>query len=215
MNWLEHHVTLHSHDTPREELANAVTHLLGAAIAVAGTVALLLKPATLPVKLAYGVFGGSMILLFSASTLYHFSPAESDWKRLFRLMDHLSIFLLIAGTYTPIMTVIGRPWAYLTLATVWALAITGMTLKVLLWDRFKRWQVVFFLAMGWLAIIRIGTILRVLPTEFFWLLLIGGVVYSLGTIVYAMKQIPYYHAVWHLFVLGGAGSFFWGVYAYL
>jgi hemolysin III len=69
--------------------------------------------------------------------------------------------------------------------------------------------------MGWLAVIRIGTIVQVLPAEFFWLLLTGGVVYSLGTIVYALKQVPYYHAVWHLFVLGGAGSFFRGVYAYL
>jgi hemolysin III len=98
---------------------------------------------------------------------------------------------------------------------VWALAITGMTLKVFLWDAFKVWQVVFFLAMGWLAVIRIGAILRILPAEFFWLLLTGGVVYSLGTIVYALKRVPYYHALWHLFVLGGAVSFFWGVYFYL
>lgn len=156
-----------------------------------------------------------MIMLFSASTLYHLSPVGTKWKRLFRLMDHLSIFLLIAGTYTPIMTVIGQPWAYWTLATVWALAVTGMTLKVFLWDAFKVWQVVFFLAMGWLAVIRIGEILRILPAEFFWLLLTGGVVYSLGTIVYALKRVPYYHALWHLFVLGGAVSFFRGVYVYL
>lgn len=215
MGWLERHVTLHSHDSPREELANGMTHLVGAVLAVVGTVLLLLKTAPTATRVAYAVFGVSMMLLFSASTAYHLSPMGSRVKRLFRLADHMSIYLLIAGTYTPVMIVIGQPWAYMTLAAVWFLAISGMALKVVLWDRFRVWQVLFFLAMGWLAVIRIGTIVETVPTPFLYLLLTGGVVYSLGTIVYALKRLPYHHAVWHLFVLGGAASFFWGVYRYL
>ncbi len=215
MNWLTRHISLHSHDTPREELANGISHLIGVVLAIGGTIALGMKGDGPMVTAAYIVFGFTMILLFSASTLYHLSPRGSSWKRLFRLMDHLSIFLLIAGTYTPIMTVIGTSWSYRTLMFVWMLAITGMTLKVLFWESFKLWQVVFFLAMGWLAIIRIRDILEILPLHFVYLMVAGGVVYSLGTIVYALKRVPYYHMIWHLFVLGGAGFFYAGVQLYL
>jgi hemolysin III len=215
MSWLTDHISLHSNDTPREEFANAGTHLVGAVLAIVGTILLVREPAPGGMTAARSAFGAAMILLFSASTLYHMSPPGSTAKRIFRLMDHLSIFVLIAGTYTPVMTAIDLPWAYGTLAAVWALAITGMTLKVILWDKFGLWQVIFFLAMGWLAIIRIGSILEILPGPFFRLLLTGGIIYSLGTIVYGLKRLPYHHAVWHLFVLGGAGAFFWGVYRYL
>jgi len=215
MSWLTDHISLHSHDTPREEAANAGTHLIGAILAVIGTFLLVRESTPGAMTAARSVFGATMILLFSASTLYHLSPSGSTVKRVFRLMDHLSIFVLIAGTYTPVMTAIDLPWAYRTLAAVWALAITGMTLKVVLWDKFRLWQVIFFLAMGWLAVIRIGSILEILPGPFIRLLLAGGIIYSLGTIVYGMKRLPYHHAIWHLFVLGGAGAFFWGVYRYL
>ncbi|MFA7566683.1 MAG: hemolysin III family protein [Alkalispirochaeta sp.] len=215
MSWLTTHISLHSLESPREEWANGITHLVGAVLAVAGTVFLILKHDEPHIRVAFAVFGMSMVLLFSASTLYHLSPVDSTWKRLFRLMDHLSIFVLIAGTYTPVLTVIGTSWSYRTLALVWGLAITGMILKVIFWDSFKVWQVIFFLAMGWLAIFRIREIVAILPLPFVYMLLGAGVVYSLGTIVYGLKKVPYHHAVWHLFVLGGAGLFFVGIYGYL
>ena len=215
MSWLERHITLHSQDSPREEMANWITHMVGAVLAVAGTVALLIRPEGAADTFSLVVFGTSMIVLFSASTGYHLSPPGSSWKRLFRLSDHVSIYLLIAGTYTPIMGAIGTSWAHWTLAAVWSLAAIGITLKVILWDRFRVSQVVFFLAMGWLAVVRLDVVLDSLPQPFFVLLLAGGVSYSLGTILYSVKRMPYHHAVWHLFVLGGAGSFFWGVYEYL
>jgi hemolysin III len=215
MNWLDRHITLHGQDSPREELANWITHMFGALLAVAGTVALLLRPERAADTFSMVVFGVSMIVLFSASTAYHLSPANSSWKRLFRLSDHVSIYLLIAGTYTPIMGAIGTPWAHWTLAAVWILAAVGITLKVILWDRFRASQIVFFLAMGWLAVVRLDVVLEALPQPFFVLLLSGGVFYSVGTILYSLKKMPYHHAIWHLFVLGGAGSFFWGVYEYL
>ncbi len=215
MSWLETRISLHSNDSPGEELANGLTHAVGAVGAVVGTVLLAARSPGGFHLLSRIVFGTSMVLLFSVSTAYHLSPAGSRWKRLFRLFDHMSIFLLIAGTYTPVMGAIGTPWAHGTLAAVWALAIVGMTLKVLLWDRFRRWQIVFFLGMGWLAAVRLDTVLATVPRPFFFLLLAGGIFYSLGTIVYAMKRLRYHHAIWHLFVLGGAASFFWGVYGYL
>ncbi len=215
MSWLTKHITLHTHDSVPEEWANGITHLIGAVLAVIGTILLTLKHDEIHLRAAFALFGLTMILLFSASTAYHLSPNGSQWKRLFRLMDHLSIFLLIAGTYTPLMTVIDTSWAYGTLVAVWILAITGMTLKVLFWDSFKRLQIVFFLAMGWLAIIRIREIIAILPIGFVYMLVGGGVAYSFGTVIYALKKVPFYHAIWHLFVLTGAGLFFGGVYTYL
>jgi hemolysin III len=215
MSWLEQHISLHSNDSPAEELANGVTHLVGAVLAVVATIVMIAEAQTGIRAFTMGVFGISMVVLFTASTTYHFSPAGSRMKRLFRLMDHVSIFLLIAGTYTPVMAAIATPWAWWTLAAVWLLAAVGITLKVLLWDRFRKWQIVFFLAMGWLAAIRLDVVLAVVPRPFFRLLLIGGLSYSAGTIVYSLKKMPYHHAIWHLFVLGGAASFFVGVYGYL
>jgi hemolysin III len=215
MSWLEQHISLHSNDSPAEELANGVTHLVGAILAVVATIVMIAEAQTGLRAFTMGVFGISMVVLFTASTTYHFSPAGSRMKRLFRLMDHVSIFLLIAGTYTPVMAAIATPWAWWTLAAAWLLAAVGITLKVLLWDRFRKWQIVFFLAMGWLAAIRLDVVLAVVPRPFFRLLLIGGLSYSLGTIVYSLKKMPYHHAIWHLFVLGGAASFFVGVYGYL
>lgn len=215
MEWLERRITLHSNDSHNEEIANGLTHLFGVVLAVIGTIALTAKPASIGMQWAYIVFGASMTVLFGASTSYHLSRPQTNMKRMFRLADHVSIFVLIAGTYTPIMWALDRTSARWTLIAVWILAATGITLKILLWDRFKRWQIAFFLGMGWLALFQIGVIVRELPREFLVLLLAGGLFYSLGTIVYSLKKLPYHHAVWHLFVLAGAGSFFWGVYAYL
>lgn len=215
MSWLRTHITLHSDDSPREEIANWSTHLVGALAALVGTVALLLRSGSEVTWVALLVFGTSMVLLFGASTAYHMSAPDSDVKRLFRLGDHVSIYLLIAGTYTPVMSAVGTTWAWWTLAAVWVLAAVGITLKVLLWDRFRRMQLVFFLAMGWLAILRIDQILATLPRGFFILLLLGGLSYTVGTVFYSLKRMPYHHAIWHLFVLAGAGSFFAGVYEYI
>ncbi len=214
MSWLEKHISLHSYDDPAEEIASGVTHALGVFLAVTGTVLLLLRAETPREITGYLVFGLSMTLLFFASTAYHFAP-RGNWKRLFRLFDHLSIFVLIAGTYTPIMLHLGEPWAYRTLAAVWTLALTGMTLKAIFWDRFKVTQIVFFLVMGWLAAIRLPQLLELAPMKFLRLMLAGGISYTLGVVVYALKKIPFYHAVWHLFVLSGAVCFFFGVYLYL
>lgn len=206
MTWLTRTISLHSFDSPREELASGLTHLLGVVLALAATARLWSIPGGI-------VLGVAMILLFSASTLYHLTP-RGDLKRLFRLCDHLSIFILIAGTYTPVMLHMDSPWAYTTLAIVWGLALTGITLKTILWDRFKRMQIVFFLAMGWLIVFNFQELRVAMESDFFWYMFAGGVSYTLGVVVYSLKTLPFYHAVWHLFVLAGAASFVLGVFSF-
>lgn len=214
MNWLQKHISLHSHDGLPEEIASGSTHALGAALSLTGMILLLIRADTAQETIGYLVFGLSMTILFSASTAYHLTP-RNNWKRLFRLFDHLSIFVLIAGTYTPIMLYVATPWAYRTLFAVWTLAVTGMTLKAIFWDRFRITQIIFFLGMGWLAVIRLPQLLELVPAAFLWLMLAGGISYTLGVVVYALKRVPFYHSIWHLFVLGGAICFFLGVYLYL
>lgn len=213
-SWLQNHISLHSYDDPAEERASGITHALGIVLSLAGTVLLLLRASSTRETAGYLVFGGSMTALFAASTIYHLLP-RSVWKRLFRLFDHLSIFVLIAATYTPIMLYVALPWAYRTLAAVWVLALVGMTLKTVFWDRFRVTQIIFFLGMGWLAVVRIPELLELVPIRFLRLMLAGGISYTLGVAIYALKRVPYYHAIWHLFVLGGAICFFLGVYLYL
>ncbi len=207
MSWLTRTISLHSYDSPREELASGITHLFGAILSLAATVLLWPIPGGI-------ILGVSMCLLFSASTLYHLTP-PSDLKRLFRLFDHISIFVLIAGTYTPVMLHMNSLWANITLVTVWGLALTGIVLKTFLWDRFKRTQIVFFLAMGWLVVFNYRELQQVMATGFFWYMLSGGVAYTLGVVIYSLKSLPYYHAVWHLFVLAGAASFVLGVFFFI
>lgn len=211
LSWLERHITLHTHDTVREERANAATHAVGALLS---PVALVLLLTRYEPDWPHLIFGLSMMLLYTASTLYHLSTG-GKWKRIFRIGDHMSIYLLIAGTYTPIMASLATPWARRTLLAVWVLGFAGMAFKLVFWGRFKVLQVLFYLAMGWLAAIRLPELLELLPLGLFYSMLTGGLLYTLGTVVYAMKRLPYYHAIWHCFVLGGSGAFFYGIYRYL
>lgn len=216
-NWLSRNISLHSHDSENEERANAATHAVGALFAPVALILLVARSLgsdPVGIVLADVVFGLSMTLLYAASTLYHLSR-KLERKRLFRLFDHMSIYLLIAGTYTPLMARVEAPWGARTLLFVWLLAAAGMAFKLRFWGRFRVLQVLFYLAMGWLAIIRIGDIVRLFDTPLLIAVLAGGVSYTLGTIVYAVKQLPYHHAIWHLFVLGGSVSHFIGIYSYL
>ena len=113
------------------------------------------------------------------------------------------------------MARIDTPWAESTLVIVWLLGIGGMAFKLTFWGRFRVFQVLFYLGMGWLAVIRIEELYALLPAGLLWSILSGGLFYTLGTAVYALKRMPYHHAIWHLFVLGGSGSLFYGIYTYL
>ena len=197
-----------------EELANALTHGIGAALSVAG-LAVLVTLTSLHGDawrvVATAIFGATLVLSYTTSTLYHSFRGEA-LKRLLRKFDHASIFLLIAGTYTPFLLVNLRgPWGWSLFGVIWGLALAGVVLKFWLAGRFRLGSTLLYIGMGWLVVIAVRPMLRVMPTDALWLLLAGGLSYTVGTLFYLWKRLPYHHAVWHLFVLGGSACHFFAV----
>lgn len=216
-NWLERHISLHSHDSPREEIVSGIAHGLGVLLSLVAAILLVPKGISSEnssVLIGYGVYVFSMTLLYLSSTLYHFSK-PSNLKRVLRISDHMSIFLLIAGTYTAVLVNVKGPEALLVLRLVWITAFAGMAFKIVFWGRFRFFQVLIYILMGWLIVLTWRPVVAQLSRQFFIMILTGGIVYTSGTLVYAMKKMPFYHAVWHLFVLGGSVFFFLGIYLYL
>ena len=190
-----------------EEIANAITHGLGAAAAIVATTLLLVKgvPTLSGWHLAgVAVYGASMITLFLASTLYHaihHHPSKAVLKRI----DHCAIYLLIAGTYTPFMSItLHSASAHMLLAVVWGLAAVGIVFKIFFINRYQRISLATYLVMGWLAMFVVFELWHVMPRAGFNLLLAGGICYTVGAVFYAMKSVRYSHAIWHLWVIAGA-----------
>jgi hemolysin III len=200
--------------TPGEELAHALTHGIGAALSVAGLAVLV----TLTSQrgdawqvTATAIFGATLVLLYTASTLYH-SFRNERRKRLLRKFDHAAIFLLIAGTYTPFLLVNLRgPWGWSLFGVIWAIAMVGVAMKFWFAGRFRVASTLLYIGMGWLLLIAGRPLLITVPTGSLWLLLAGGLTYTVGTVFYLWKRLPYHHAVWHLFVLGGSVCHFFAV----
>ncbi len=216
-SWLERHISLHSHDSLKEEIASGSVHALGAAASLGALILLLFKglEAGSPRILAgYMVYASAMLLLYLSSSLYHFVPV-SNVKRILRICDHMSIYLLIAGTYTPISLSIGGFWGKLTLILIWSFAAAGMAFKIVFWGRFRFVQVAFYILMGWMVVLVREPVFEAFPRGFLYTALAGGIAYTSGTLVYAMKKLPYYHALWHLFVLAGSVFLFFAVYLYV
>lgn len=201
---------------PGEELAHALTHGIGAALSLAGLVVLV----TLSSRrgdawhvTATAIFGATLVLLYMTSTLYH-SFRDGRSKQVLRKFDHAAIFLLIAGSYTPFLLVNLRgPWGWSLFGVIWALAIAGVTMKFWFTGRFKILSTLLYLAMGWLVVIALRPMSRAVPPAGLWLLLAGGLCYTAGTGFYVWKRLPYHHAIWHVFVLGGSGCHFFAVLA--
>ncbi len=202
--------------TPGEELANALTHGVGAALSVAGLAVLVVSTALrgdVWSVTSTAIFGVSLVLLYTTSTLYH-SLRGAERKRLLRKFDHAAIFLLIAGTYTPFLLVNLRgPWGWSLFGVIWGLAVAGMVVKFWLAGRFRLGSTLLYLAMGWLVLIATRPMLQTVPSAGLWLLLAGGLCYSVGTVFYLWKRLRYHHAIWHLFVLGGSICHFFAVWA--
>jgi hemolysin III len=195
----------------REELACALTHGAGLAASVAGGIALVAFAVLQgdAWRLAgAAVFALALVLLFTTSTLFHFARDTGVRARL-RVLDHCAIFVLIAGTYTP-FTLVGLrgAWGWALLATVWTLAAAGIAFKLVWTGRFRRASTVFYLSMGWLAVLAAGPAVRMLPGAVIAWLVAGGLAYTVGTYFYHNRRIPYSHAIWHLFVLGGSACHF-------
>lgn len=201
-----------------EEIANSITHGIGAALSVAGLV-LLVVFASLYGDVwrvvSFSIYGATLILLYLASTLYH-GLTNPKAKSIFHYVDHSAIFLLIAGTYTPITLVPLRGIVgWILFGLIWTLAIGGIIFKAVSRGRFRIISVIIYLAMGWLVVIAFKPILAVVPTGLMLWLAIGGLFYSLGIIFYALKKMPFHHMVWHIFVLCGSISHFFGILFYL
>lgn len=203
--------------SPREERANRWSHGLGLGLAVVGGICLLLKgwDQGLLARISYGLYGGSLLLLFLASTLYH-SMGDGPWRHRCKIFDHCAIYLLIAGTYTPFLLVaLDTPLARGLMALIWGLALAGVLFKLVFIHRFKRLSLVTYLLLGWLSLLVVYQLYLSLAAGGLALLGLGGLIYSLGVIFYANRRIPYNHAIWHLFVLGGSACHFGAIYGYV
>lgn len=203
--------------TNQEEFLNAVTHGFGA---VLGIVALFLMLSKINAAEGFQTFSVvtyamSIIILFTASTLYHSVSSERK-KHYFRIVDHISIYLLIAGTYTPVLLITlseSRGWPLFY--TVWGIAAFGAILKLFFTGKFEVFSTLLYLVMGWLIIFDFTKLSEAVgPGGILWLF-IGGMCYTIGIVFYAIQRIPYNHVIWHLFVLGGALGHFMMIYNYV
>ena len=207
-----------SSESSAERLFNSITHGIGF---VLSGVALILMVVYASYNsdawsiVGVSIFGTTLILLYMSSTLYHAFP-KGRLKQIFQLLDQSFIYLLIAGTYTPVLLITLRnPLGWTVFGLVWAMAIGGITHRIFFFDKLKFLTLVAYITMGWLSLIVFKSILKAAPTELVVWLLIGGVFYTGGLIFYRWERLPFNHAIWHLFVLGGSFSHFMGIYLYL
>ena len=202
---------------PHEEKINAISHALGAVLAAVASIFMLIKGSYLPLGQFIGlcVYALSLILLFAASSLYHYaeSPQRRGW---YKKLDHTAIYYLIAGTYTPFLSIaIPTAKAQYLLIALWVIAAIGTLFKLVFIHRFQKISLIAYLAMGWLALLVMDDMQRFLSDQALTYLIIGGVAYTIGALFYALKRVRYTHAIWHVFVLIGAGSHFLAICLYV
>ena len=202
---------------PLEEKVNIASHALGLALSIIGFVLLMIQGAShgLTHVFAYVIYGSSMVALYAASTFYHSSKTPSIRIKL-RVVDHAAIYVLIAGTYTPFMLLaIPGTLGYSILAAAWTMAVFGVVLKIFFTGLFELFSTLLYIAMGWAIVFAIKPMAASLPSEGLFWLMAGGVSYTVGAILYAIKQIPFNHAIFHMFVLLGSISHYISIYFYL
>jgi len=204
--------------TWQEEIANCVTHGLGVILSIVA-LTLLVVYASLGGDawriVSVSIFGATLIILYVASTLYHAFP-QPPVKRVMRILDHSAIYLLIAGTYTPFLLVNMRgPWGWSLFGVLWGIAAAGCLFKALFIGRWDKVTTVLYIAMGWAILVAIKPALAVVPTGAMVLMLIGGISYTAGTLFYSWSRLPFNHAIWHLFVLGGSTTHFFAIFCFV
>ena len=204
--------------THHEEIANSLTHGIGILLSIAG-LAVLVSFSTIRGDawhiVSCSIYGATLVLLYTASTLYHSVPIPRI-KGLLRTIDHSAIYLLIAGTYTPFMLVNLRgPWGWSIFGTIWGIAILGIILKTTSFGRLPGVSLGFYLTMGWIIVIAIKPMLAVLDKGGLELLILGGLAYTVGVVFYVWEKLPYSHAIWHLFVLAGSAFHFFAILFYV
>lgn len=202
----------------RYELANLVTHGIGAGLAIAGMVFLIIRPHPPHTAISIAssiIYGACIVLLYLSSTFYH-SLLNPRMKRLFRILDHSSIFLAIAGSYTPVaLNVLKGALGWWIFGAIWTIGIVGILYKVF-FRKYKDYiDLTLYIGMGWLVVLAIKPTYENLSAAPLALLFAGGMSYTLGTIFYAMSRLPYHHMIWHIFVLGGSICHYIMVYKYI
>ena len=190
-----------------EEIFNAVSHGAGGLLAIAGTVVLIVLCAIYSnvwAVVSVCIYGASLIILYTMSTLYHAISHERA-KRFFRIMDHNTIFFLIAGTYTPFTLVsLHGKTGWILFGVVWGAAIAGITLNSVNLEKYRKPSIVCYVLMGWVILFAIKPMLEAVPKMSMIFLLVGGILYTVGIIFYAVKKLRYFHSVWHLFTIAGS-----------
>lgn len=201
----------------REEIANTISHGIGLVLAIVATPILIIaatRYGTVWNMVGVSVFAASMLMLYLASTLYH-ALTHDGAKRVFRMLDHSAIFLLIAGTYTPFtLGVLRGPWGWTLFGLVWALAAIGLVMKMLFGARYSWLSVILYLTMGWLVVIAAPQVLLRVPLSGLAWILAGGIAYTGGIAFYAAHRTRYAHFAWHLFVIVGTVCHFFAVLWY-
>ena len=206
--------------TPKEEFANRLTHGIGLALSIGGLAMLLYLASWYGEPrhvVAFTIYGITLIFLFLASTLYH-SVVLPETKRVLRLVDHVAIFLVIAGTYTPLMLLgVTTSRGMILLVIIWVLAILGTGFKLLVHDphRFENFSLATYLGMGWMFVFIARDILATVSPNGVIALIAGGLLYTFGTIFYRWDSLPFNHAIWHIFVLAASACHFFSILSFV
>ena len=208
-------MTENSYYNLREEIAHSITHGIGAFLAIVGMVVLIIHATAYGSArhiLSCSIFGASLILLYTASTLYH-GIQRPAVKKVLRIIDHSSIYLLIAGTYTPFTLLnLKGAWGWSLFGVVWGIALLGIILQFTPLRKFKYVRLVLYITMGWAAVVAIKPLAASVPLNALMLIVAGGLAYTVGIIFYLWRRLPYHHTIWHLFVLAGSSLHYLAVF---
>lgn len=197
------------------EVFNAITHGLGVILGIIILILLMLKSKHSVEIAAYLIYSISFILLFLSSTLYH-SLSFTRAKKIFRIIDHSSIFLLIAGTYTPYLLIsLKNKSSFYYFVGIWIIALIGILLNIFMFNKTLKIGVLLYIAMGWISIIIVKDLMSIIPPMGIFFLALGGLTYTGGVYFYKKKSMKFSHVIWHLFVLGGALLMFISIYLYV
>lgn len=191
----------------REEIVHSIIHGIGAILAIAGLIILIVNAATFGSArhiVSCSIFGAALVLLYSASTLYH-GIQHPKAKKVLRVIDHSSIYLLIAGTYTPFTLInMQGTWGWSLFGVIWLAALLGIILQFSPLRRFSSIRLILYVAMGWTALVAIKPLSASVPVSALMLIVAGGLSYTVGIVFYLWHRLPYHHAIWHVFVLSGS-----------
>jgi len=207
-----------NHFSQSEEIWHAITHGIGLVLSIAGLAVLVafatLKGSALAIT-SVAIFSTTLIIMYGSSTLYH-AISHQKIKKLFQTFDHSSIYILIAGTYTPITLItLGGAWGWTLFGINWSIAIVGIYLKFAYPGRFEKLSLVLYVIMGWLIVVASQPLIASMSNGGLWLLLLGGMFYTFGIVFYIKDHLPFYHTIWHFFVLGGSISHYMMVLFYI